>query len=242
MNYEENKLEELAQLKWGDMYSCARCGHDAYKKGKDPFDRRCKKCDYQESLTKFTALEGLKISAAKAAEILEQISKNGYIDWNAKVIAMKRFRTTAESHLSIAEEKYYGDGLLSIEELLKMYKDKEISGKRLEALVTKHHDEMAIKPAELSRTFGVESNTVKKLVEKVDRRFMQIGESENLQGFVKDYYDGFPYIISMVMLRLDDTFRDGCVTVGNMIYKLCKPSVVFERWEFRIVPQADRVN
>jgi len=69
----------LAELKWGEGYSCKRCLSDQYIKGKQPASRRCTKCGYDESTTTGTLFHKLKFGVDKAFEMLYEIvtSKKG---------------------------------------------------------------------------------------------------------------------------------------------------------------------
>jgi tRNA(Ile2) C34 agmatinyltransferase TiaS len=41
----------LSNIKWADGYKCKRCGKDKFSKGKKAQNRRCTKCNYDESPT-----------------------------------------------------------------------------------------------------------------------------------------------------------------------------------------------
>ena len=64
----------LADLKWVDGYSCIKCGHDDYIKGKQPSSRKCRKCCYDESPTSGTLFHKLKFGIDKAFEMLYEIT------------------------------------------------------------------------------------------------------------------------------------------------------------------------
>jgi len=69
----------LAEIKWGNGYSCKRCNGQEYIKGKQPASRRCSKCGYDESTTTDTLFHKLKFGIDKAFEMLYEIvtSKKG---------------------------------------------------------------------------------------------------------------------------------------------------------------------
>jgi len=71
--------EYLANEKWTDGYSCSRCGHKDYIKGKQPHSRRCRKCGMDESTTAGTLFHKLKFGIDKAFGMLYEIttSKKG---------------------------------------------------------------------------------------------------------------------------------------------------------------------
>ncbi len=64
----------LADLKWSGGYSCIKCGHDDYIKGKQPCSRKCRKCCYDESPTSGTLFHKLKFGIDKAFEMLYEIT------------------------------------------------------------------------------------------------------------------------------------------------------------------------
>ena len=41
--------EYLSEIKWESGYNCKRCGNDKFGNGKNPQNRRCTKCRYDES-------------------------------------------------------------------------------------------------------------------------------------------------------------------------------------------------
>lgn len=71
--------EYLASQKWPEGFSCKKCKHTMYIKGKQPSSRRCCKCSYDESTTTGTLFHKLKFGIDKAFEMLYEIttSKKG---------------------------------------------------------------------------------------------------------------------------------------------------------------------
>jgi hypothetical protein len=64
----------LSNIKWVDGYKCKRCGNDKFSKGKKAQNRRCTKCNYDESPTVGTLFEKLKFSILIAFHIAFKIS------------------------------------------------------------------------------------------------------------------------------------------------------------------------
>lgn len=56
----------LADMKWEKGYSCIKCGNTSYCNGKVPFNRRCTKCAYEESVLHHTIFENNRIPINKA--------------------------------------------------------------------------------------------------------------------------------------------------------------------------------
>ena len=56
----------LAEMKWTNGYVCIKCGNTSYCNGKVPFNRRCTKCAYEESVLYQTIFENNRIPINKA--------------------------------------------------------------------------------------------------------------------------------------------------------------------------------
>lgn len=69
-------LEYLSETKWGASYKCLKCSHTKVKKGYSFFDKRCTKCDYNETPTTNTLFHSIKIALPIAFEIIYRISVN----------------------------------------------------------------------------------------------------------------------------------------------------------------------
>jgi two-component system, sensor histidine kinase LadS len=66
---EEACLEFIANQKWADGYTCRKCGHTNYCKGKSPFSRRCTRCKHEESATSHTLFHRCHIPIEEAFQI-----------------------------------------------------------------------------------------------------------------------------------------------------------------------------
>ena len=64
----------LSEIKWADGYKCKRCDNDKFGNGKNPQNRRCTKCRYDESPTTGTMFEKIKFSLLIAFHIAFKIS------------------------------------------------------------------------------------------------------------------------------------------------------------------------
>lgn len=71
---EENCLEFLSKLKWENGYSCKKCGHESYYKGRTRWYRKCSICNYDESVKSNTMFHKMKIPLLKSFEILFSLS------------------------------------------------------------------------------------------------------------------------------------------------------------------------
>ena len=66
-------LHYLADLKWQEGYTCRKCGHTNYCKGKTAHARRCTRCKHEESATSHTLFHRCRIPLADAFEIAFQV-------------------------------------------------------------------------------------------------------------------------------------------------------------------------
>ena len=73
-NNEEACKGHLYHLKWGNGYTCRKCGHDVSGKGRTKFHRRCRKCKYDESCTAHTLFHKIKFALPKAFLMVYQLS------------------------------------------------------------------------------------------------------------------------------------------------------------------------
>lgn len=63
---DEDCRKYLFQIKWKNGYQCRKCSHQLYYKGETAFHRRCKSCDYDESVTAGTLFHKIKFPLIKA--------------------------------------------------------------------------------------------------------------------------------------------------------------------------------
>lgn len=66
---EDACLRFLAEQKWAQGFTCRKCGHTNYCKGKTPFSRRCTKCKHEESATAHTIFHRCHIDLVEAFRI-----------------------------------------------------------------------------------------------------------------------------------------------------------------------------
>lgn len=72
---DEDCYRYLSEIKWPDnQFTCKRCGHTVYCKGKKPYSRRCTRCKHDESPTAGTMFDRLKFSLLLAFHIAFKIS------------------------------------------------------------------------------------------------------------------------------------------------------------------------
>lgn len=71
---EEDCLNYLIEIKWGQGYQCIKCKGTVYGKGRQWFYRRCKKCGYDESVTANTLFHKCKLGLLRAFEMAFRLS------------------------------------------------------------------------------------------------------------------------------------------------------------------------
>ncbi|HEY8660850.1 MAG TPA: IS1595 family transposase [Hanamia sp.] len=70
----ENCYDYLINIKWGKDYQCSRCGCKESYKGRTYFYRRCRKCEYDESVTANTVFHGIKMPLLKAFHMVFRLT------------------------------------------------------------------------------------------------------------------------------------------------------------------------
>jgi hypothetical protein len=66
---DERCLAYLAENKWKEGFTCRKCGHTNYCKGKKPYSRRCTRCKSEESATAHTIFHKCKFPLTEAFKI-----------------------------------------------------------------------------------------------------------------------------------------------------------------------------
>lgn len=100
----EQCYEYLIELKWGNGFSCIRCGSEEYKEEENNA-RRCKNCNYKESTTSGTIFHHLRFPIDKAFYILIVTSTGRKI--NISELSRKlnlRLKTAWSFHYKVKEE------------------------------------------------------------------------------------------------------------------------------------------
>jgi ligand-binding sensor domain-containing protein len=94
----------LEELKWKDGYTCKKCGSHEYHKDQDTLMRRCKKCNYKESITCGTIFHRLRFPIDKAFYILILTSTGREINISqlSDTISL-RMKTCWEFHNKVKE-------------------------------------------------------------------------------------------------------------------------------------------
>lgn len=69
----EDCMQYLVEQKWPDGFTCKRCGHTCYTKGRQWFYKRCASCRYDESATANTVFHGAKLKLMSIFEMAFRI-------------------------------------------------------------------------------------------------------------------------------------------------------------------------
>jgi hypothetical protein len=70
---ESRLLEFIAAEKWKDGFTCRKCGHNNYCKGKKPSSRRCTRCKHEESATSHTIFHGCHLPLTQAFRLAFEV-------------------------------------------------------------------------------------------------------------------------------------------------------------------------
>lgn len=71
---EESCYDYLSGIKWQSGYTCKKCGHTNYCKGRRSHSRRCTRCKYDESPTSGTMFDKCKFSIHVAFHLVFKLS------------------------------------------------------------------------------------------------------------------------------------------------------------------------
>lgn len=126
----EALIKTLADLKWKDGFACRKCGHNLYKAGtKTEGGRKCKKCDTEESLKRYTVFDNSKIPLEKAYDLIKYMVKICRLNENEKW-----FKAAS---LAEDEEKDQFEQRLTLSEFVKRMNDRiEVIKVRIDNLDT----------------------------------------------------------------------------------------------------------
>ena len=69
----EGCLQFLAEKKWANGFTCNKCGHTNFCKGKTSFSRRCTRCKHEESATAHTIFHRCHIPLTEAFRIVYMV-------------------------------------------------------------------------------------------------------------------------------------------------------------------------
>ena len=77
---------DLEAMKWGDDFTCHKCGNEKYFEGLQKFARRCTRCGYNESITAFTIFHAIKFPIEMAFYIA-YVTVTGKLDLTTEALA-----------------------------------------------------------------------------------------------------------------------------------------------------------
>ncbi len=221
---EDAILQKLSELKWGEEFQCSKpgCGHNEYKKGKKPYSRRCKKCDYEESLVKFTAFEGLRFPVEKAYRLLDAMYHECYLDWDEEIFDWRNRIPRGEK----------SEGGTSLNQASEMLRDGWIHGYRYESIIARAENVKRMTLKSLSKLFDLEENSVSKLLAKVNTRIKIGGDADivDWHQFIRDHPREFEYLIGLLIIPLDEHWRKGKREMNGQVWYLKGPDSISDRW------------
>jgi hypothetical protein len=234
-------LEILNEYKWSKHFYCRNCSHTEYKKGKKPFSRRCKKCDYDESLLKFTAFEELKIPMYKAYAIISHLVDNTYVDFDKKGVLVKQNNDGKIFHVQNSDPPDVGE-YISLNELYKKQYDGDVSYETFNVLFEKYISESRLIISDVARKFEVEENTVSKLFSRIAKRINDSSYDdyvweplETIKEFFGNGRYDLDYVLGMLMFPIDDTWHKNEKKVKGKWYHISPPSRFGNEVRWKIV-------
>lgn len=71
---DEDCYRYLVDIKWKNGFQCSRCGCEKSYSGRTYYYRRCKNCDYNESVTANTVFHGIKMPILKAFHMVFRLT------------------------------------------------------------------------------------------------------------------------------------------------------------------------
>ena len=131
-------LDYLYASKWSKDYTCSKCGHLHYCKGRTKHYRKCKSCQYDESATSGTLFHKIKFDLSSAFEIIYWLtqSKKGMstvevsAHFGISQQAAWKFKKKIQLAMSQQDSRQL-NGLLEVDEFVVGGKEKKAQGRSL---------------------------------------------------------------------------------------------------------------
>jgi transposase-like protein len=228
INKENSLLEILSEYKWGEAYTCYKCRHNAYKKGKQYLSRKCKMCDYDESVQKFTAFEGTK-DIVKAHDIINYIYDNCIItDYDKEVIVVES-KGQQEEHDILLTKNFNEGELISFNTLVSRYANGNISKSLRDRLIVENIKNHKLNISEIARVVGLEENSVYRFLTKIDERLRMTKEFNNDNPVENIFYTlcdtrwNRDYLLGLLMIPLDSIWNKLKKEINGRHYEICEP-------------------
>lgn len=221
-------LKQLNSHKWGPCFCCYKCGNDRYIPGATPFSKRCSRCKYDESLTKFTAFEGLRFPISKAYYILETMTERATLPIEDKIIPFSRKKKKKQQQkgafFDFDDEDFEEDvKMVSLIDLIRLGKKKKWKEERLDRMITRIIDEYRPSIRELAREHDLEKNTVIKFLDKVNIRIPlgDVDEYSDSWSRLIEYFQthkSFTGLLDLLMTPMPGDWEYGITKIGRQYY------------------------
>lgn len=210
---EADVINILSTYKWRGKFCCVRCGADQLMKSRDVSVRRCLKCKKPEGLTKYTALEHLRIPLVTAYRIITFLVDNLRVDTKKKIIPYGRGN----------KERIRDADYISIEQYIKNNQKAGKSAAELDEELTKIIRNIPPSMRQLSIMFGLEENSIAKLVGKLASRIPQVEVDETETPYEQLYrfidsnqHRPLEFFLSWIMTPLVGHWQYGQSRIGNI--------------------------
>lgn len=136
----ESCYQYLIAWKWGKGFTCSRCGCTENNKGRTYYHRRCKRCNYDESVLANTVFHGMKMPILKAFHMIFRLTakKKGMstIELGAEVGVEQKTAWLFKRKIQVAMKQDNADklnGNVDVDEtMLGFHTDRKHGGRNLE--------------------------------------------------------------------------------------------------------------
>ncbi len=198
-------LEMLAEYKWGDTFTCLKCGkQNEVIKSEYHSGRRCK-CKTDESVPAHTIFDSNNLSIEKLYGILKYVDDNAKRDWKEQILTIRRHDSISPKDFAVAYERG------------------EISKANFDRQIGEWAHDTKISITHTAKVFGVEENSIRLLFEKIDSRIEDSG-SDNLNIRIMDFFAShdWEYNLGLLMfpMRKDDEWNRGVLKKDGKTYQV----------------------
>lgn len=223
-------IELMHGYKWNDDYTCYKCGCLRYKKGRKILSRKCSKCDYDESVLKFSAFEGLRVAPEVICGILWELAEKSYLDPEWKVVKRRVREEELKDEFGLIDWDVPGKGFTSLGEITDNYMksengDHDAYVRRIERAISRFQPTVK----SLSVKFGLEENTVVLLMDRICQRFREqdnygadssIGVILNFLAGVVNVERKFEWLLGTTMVPMRGKWEYGVRQIGRQWYAI----------------------
>lgn len=221
-------LEEsdLHNKKWRDTFCCVRCGSDNYRVVNKGLGRRCKKCDREESLYKYTAFERVKIPFDVIQKLIIELMEAVHQLYSDNIIISRTGKRMSIQDYMARNDEWEAERYRKTKDLEEQKKPhkafKQVNtNKTIEEAISKWLPSVR----HLSKLTGVEENSITLLLNKVSSRItIADKESNSSNGLETLVYfcqthenNAYHTLMNLMFLPLIGNWESGkCTSYPNL--------------------------